>query len=230
MPELTLLRHGQSEWNRLGRFTGWVDIGLTRRGRGEAREAGERLRAAGVDFRFAFTSYLRRAIHTLWIVLDTMDRAWVDVHKDCRLNERHYGALQGLSKRKVAERHGDEQVRLWRRGYDVPVPPGGGGPDQDDGRYRGLIDVPDGETLRQTVARVMGCWEEHIAGRLRQGDSVLVVAHGNSLRGLMMRLERIAESDIPGLELRTGIPIVYSLDRRLRVRSKRVLEHTETRA
>lgn len=225
MPELTLLRHGQSEWNRLNRFTGWVDVDLTRKGEREARAAGERLKAEGVGFRRAYTSYLKRAIRTLWIVLEATDRAWIDVHKDCRLNERHYGALQGLNKEKVAQRHGADQLRLWRRGYDVPVPPGGSDlGDSDGGRYKGRIAVPDGETLRQTVGRVMECWEELVAGRLRQGESVLIVAHGNSLRGLIMRLEKISEAEIPNLELMTGVPVVYSLDRRLRVRSKRVLD------
>ena len=224
MPELALLRHGQSEWNRQNRFTGWVDVGLTRKGEREARAAGERLAQAGFGTRIGYTSFLKRAIHTMWIVLDAMDLAWIEVYKDHRLNERHYGALQGLNKRQTARKYGEEQVCSWRRGYDEPLPSGGEPhPLQHDRRYRGLIEVPDGETFKQAAARVRQCWESRIAKTLADGGNALVVAHGNSLRGLMMHLERLGPNQIPSCEFPTGQPIVYRLDRRLRVLGKTVL-------
>ncbi len=221
MPELALIRHGQSEWNRLDRFTGWVDVGLTGKGRREAKNAGEQLGSAGFSADVAYTSCLTRAIHTLWIVLLSLDRAWIDVKKDCRLNERHYGALQGLNKKRTARKYGEEQVRLWRRGYDIPLPKSEHDhPLQNSERYRGLIRVPNGETFRETAKRVVDCWKDSVSCELDQGRNVLVVAHGNSLRGLIAHIERLGAEDIPHLELPTGRSIVYSLDGNMRVKSK----------
>lgn len=216
MLRLVLLRHGESEWNRRGLFTGWTDVDLTPAGVAEIREAAARMTAAGLDFDVAYTSVLRRAIRSLDVVLDQMDRMWLPVHKHWRLNERHYGALQGLNKEETAARHGAEQVRLWRRSWDVPPPPIE--PDDPrsachDRRYAGLAgeSLPRGESLKDTVERVLPYWTEGIVPALRLGARVLVAAHGNSLRGLVKHLDGVSDSRIPDVEIPTGTPLVYEL-------------------
>jgi len=240
VPELALLRHGQSEWNKAYRFTGWVDVDLTEEGQRQASVAGERLLRAGFCPDICYTSLLKRAIRTLWIVLQATDRCWVQVRNDHRLNERHYGALQGLNKEQAVEIWGEEQVRKWRRWYDEPLPtreeiekliaagkhdgpfPPGAHPEQHSGRYCGIADVPDGETFRQAAERVAGCWESRIAPSLREGKNALVVAHGNSLRGLMMLVEGVKPDRVQELELPTGMPVLYKLDSNLLVAEKSV--------
>ncbi|WP_424140684.1 2,3-diphosphoglycerate-dependent phosphoglycerate mutase [Roseomonas chloroacetimidivorans] len=220
MPTLVLLRHGQSVWNRENLFTGWTDIDLTNQGVREAREAGARLLAAGFSFDICFTSVLKRAIKTLHLALEEMDLLWLPVEKSWRLNERHYGALQGLNKAQTADRCGTEQVLAWRRSWDVSPPPLA--PEDErhpihDPRYRKLTRelLPNSESLKDTVARVVPCWDEAIAPALRRGERVLVAAHGNSLRGLVKFLSNIADQDIPGFEMPTGRPLVYELDQAL---------------
>lgn len=228
MPCLVVLRHGESQWNANNRFTGWTDVDLTARGIEEAHRAGQRLRQAGFEFDIAFTSVLKRAIRTLWIVLDELDQHWVPVTKTWRLNERHYGALQGLNKTETAERLGREQVHRWRRSFDVPPPP----LDSDDPRHprfdRRYAAVPShqlprGESLRDTLDRLLPAWHEQIAPHLRGGACTLVVAHGNSLRALVAYLDRIAPDAIPDLRIPNGIPRVYELADDLSVRSARYL-------
>lgn len=220
MPKLILLRHGQSEWNLSNRFTGWTDVDLSDKGRAEAAEAGRRIKAAGIEPAFYFTSYLTRAIHTLQIAADAMGRQWVPVEKDWHLNERHYGALQGLNKADTAVKYGDGQVHIWRRSYDV-VPPALGADDERhprfDPRYKTLTadELPSAESLEMTIARVRCCWEEKIAEALRHYGDTLVVAHGNSLRGLAMMLEKLSPEAVVGLEIPTGSPWVFELDDRL---------------
>ncbi|MCG5238483.1 2,3-diphosphoglycerate-dependent phosphoglycerate mutase [Azospirillum doebereinerae] len=216
MHRLILLRHGQSTWNAENRFTGWTDVGLTDRGVAETRQAAELLKAAGVDIDVAFTSVLNRAIETLHVVLRDMDRLWLPVHKHWRLNERHYGALQGLNKAETAERHSAEQVFLWRRSWDVPPPPIE--PDDprsavSDRRYAGIAksNLPRGESLKDTVERVIPFWRDGISPALRLGARVLVSAHGNSLRGLVKHLDNVADQDIPLFEIPTSRPLVYEL-------------------
>ena len=214
MPRLVLIRHGQSTWNLENRFTGWWDVGLTEQGRAEARAAGELLAARGLDFDLCFTSVLARAIKTLHIALEAMDRLWLPVEKDWRLNERHYGGLTGLNKAETAARHGAEQVHVWRRSFDVPPPPLEPGGEYDlsrDRRYAG-IPIPVTESLKDTIERVLPCWEERIAPALRVGQRVLISAHGNSLRALVKHLSGIPDDEITGLEIPTGAPIVYELD------------------
>ncbi len=218
---IVLLRHGESQWNLENRFTGWTDVDLTETGRKEARRAGELLKAEGFDFDLAFTSVLRRAIRTLWIVLDAMDRMWIPVVPDWRLNERHYGALQGLDKAETAARFGDEQVLVWRRAYAIapdPLPDGDPRLAQNDPRYAALRadQVPRTECLRDTVARVVPYWNEVIAPAVRNGRNVLVVAHGNSLRALVKYLDGIGDEEIVKLNIPTGRPLVYELDDSLR--------------
>ncbi|MFO0335077.1 MAG: 2,3-diphosphoglycerate-dependent phosphoglycerate mutase [Pseudomonadota bacterium] len=225
---LVLVRHGQSTWNLENLFTGWKDIDLTELGRREAEDAGKLLMAEGFAFDVAFTSVLTRAIRTLWIVLDTMDLMWIPVERSWRLNERHYGALQGLDKAQTVERHGAEQVKIWRRSYDIPPPPL---PLDDerhprfDRRYAGLApaEIPSAESLKDTLARVLPFWEQRIAPELRVGRDVLVVAHGNSLRALVKMLDGMSESDIVEFNIPTGVPIVYDLDPQLRSRGRRFL-------
>jgi 2,3-bisphosphoglycerate-dependent phosphoglycerate mutase len=228
MPTLVLLRHGESTWNKKNRFTGWTDVDLSKGGVAEAREAGRLLRAEGFVFDVAYTSVLRRAIRTLWIALDEMDQMWLPVVKSWRLNERHYGALQGLNKAETAAKFGDEQVKVWRRSYDVPPPaltvdderfPG------RDPRYRGLAeaDLPRCESLKDTVARFLPFWESDIAPALRDGKRVLVAAHGNSLRALVKYLDGISDADIVGLNIPTGAPLAYDLDDDLRSLRRRYL-------
>jgi len=228
MPTLVLLRHGESTWNKENRFTGWTDVDLSEAGVTEAHEAGRLLRAEGFTFDIAYTSVLRRAIRTLWIALDEMDQMWLPVVGSWRLNERHYGALQGLNKAETAAKFGDEQVKLWRRSYDVPPPPLADDDERFPGRdprYAGLADaeIPRSESLKDTVARFLPFWETAIAPSLRDGRRVLVGAHGNSLRALVKYLDDISDADIVGLNIPTGVPLAYDLDDDLRPRSRRYL-------
>ena len=221
MHRLVLLRHGESDWNRENRFTGWTDVDLSARGVDEARSAGQLLRAQGYAFDLAFTSVLRRAIRTLWLVLEEMDLMWLPVQNSWRLNERHYGALQGLDKAETAAKFGEQQVLAWRRSYDTP-PPALERSDPrnaaNDPRYAGLADseVPLTECLKDTVARVVPYWDSAIAPAIRAGQRALVCAHGNSMRALVKHLDGISDADIVALNIPTGIPLVYELDERLR--------------
>lgn len=217
MHKLVLLRHGESTWNQENRFTGWVDVDLTEKGVLEAREAGRTLAAAGFDFDVTFTSVLKRAIRTLWLTLDEMDRMWLPVTFDWRLNERHYGALQGLNKAETAATYGDKQVLIWRRSYDTPpepLPLGDPRMSNTDPRYAHLRpdQIPRTECLKDTVARVLPAWDELIAPAIRSGKRVLISAHGNSLRALVKYLDNISEADIVGLNIPNGRPLVYELD------------------
>ncbi len=218
---VVLLRHGESTWNRENLYTGWTDVDLSDTGVAEAHEAGRLLRAGGHEFDVAFTSVLKRAIRTLWIALDELDLMWIPVTKSWRLNERHYGALQGLNKAQTAEQYGDEQVRLWRRSYDVPPPP----LDLDDPRFPGRDpryadvapeELPRCEALKNTVARFLPYWHGQIAPVIQSGKRVLIVAHGNSLRALVKYLDRMSDEAIVGLNIPTGVPLVYDLDADLR--------------
>ena len=214
MPKLVLIRHGQSAWNLENRFTGWWDVDLTAKGEEEARAAGELMAAKGLDFDLCFTSLQTRAIRTLYIAQAAMKRLWLPVEKDWRLNERHYGGLTGLDKAETAARHGDEQVKIWRRSFDVPPPvlePGGAYDLAADRRYAGIA-IPATESLKDTIARVLPYWESRIAPELKAGKRVLISAHGNSLRALVKHLSAIPDDEITGLEIPTGQPIVYELD------------------
>lgn len=216
MSNLVLIRHGQSQWNLENRFTGWKDVNLTEAGEDEAREGGRLLREQGYDFDVCYTSVLTRAIRTLWITLDEMDRRWLPVIKDWRLNERSYGGLQGLNKAETAEKHGMDQVMIWRRSFDVP-PPALTEDDErypvTDPRYRNLPKeiVPLTESLKDTIDRVQPYWESEIAPRIKAGDRVLISAHGNSLRSLVKHLDGISDADISSVEIPTGNPLVYNL-------------------
>jgi 2,3-bisphosphoglycerate-dependent phosphoglycerate mutase len=213
MPQLVLLRHGQSQWNLENRFTGWWDVDLSDRGIEEARAAGRLLRERGLDFDCCFTSVLTRAIRTLHLVLHEMDRLWLPVAKDWRLNERHYGGLTGLNKQEMIDRVGAEQVKIWRRSYDIPPPdlPADSPWDvRTDRRYAG-IDVPRTESLKDTIARALPCYQAEVEPALRSGKRVLIAAHGNSLRGIIKYLSNIGDQEIVGLEIPTGQPIVYEL-------------------
>lgn len=215
--QLVLLRHGQSQWNLENRFTGWVDVDLTAQGETEARAAGRLLAEEGLRFDVALTSRLKRAIKTLWLVLDEMDQTWVDVERAWRLNERHYGALQGLDKTQTTAKYGEEQVHIWRRSYDMPPPPMA---DDDpnhprfDPRYSDLDArvLPAAESLATTLERLLPCWHDTIAPRLRNGETVLVTAHGNSLRALVKYLEAVPDDTITSLNIPTGIPMLYNLN------------------
>ena len=214
MPTLVLIRHGQSAWNLENRFTGWWDVDLTAKGEEEARAAGELMAARGLDFDLCFTSLQTRAIRTLYLAQAAMGRLWLPVEKHWRLNERHYGGLTGLDKAETAARHGDEQVHVWRRSFDVPPPAmAAGGPFDlaGDRRYAGVA-VPATESLKDTIARVLPYWDERIAPALRSGQRVMISAHGNSLRALVKHLSNIPDDAITGLEIPTGQPIVYDLD------------------
>ena len=220
MHKLVLLRHGESEWNRENRFTGWTDVDLSAAGRDEAREAGRLLKEAGFRFDLAYTSVLKRAIRTLWIALDELDAMWTPVQHSWRLNERHYGDLQGLNKTETAARFGEQQVKIWRRSYDITPPPMQRSDPRyagNDRRYAGLAerDLPLTECLKDTVARFLPYWNDTIAPQVRAGKSILIVAHGNSLRALVKHLDGISEADIVELNIPTGIPQVYELDDRL---------------
>ncbi|CAG0938625.1 2,3-bisphosphoglycerate-dependent phosphoglycerate mutase [Gammaproteobacteria bacterium] len=228
--KLVLCRHGQSIWNLENLFTGWVDVDLTAQGRAEATEAGRQLKALGLQFDFAYTSVLKRAIRTLWIVLDEMDLMWIPVERDWRLNERHYGALQGLNKAQTAAEHGEDKVKVWRRSYDIPPPPLGADDPRHprfDRRYRGIDTLPATESLKDTLARVLPCWQASIAPRLRSGQTVLVTAHGNSLRALVKMLDGISDQDITGLNIPTGVPLLYELDDALRPLDRRYIGDPE---
>jgi len=221
MHKLVLIRHGESTWNLENRFTGWTDVDLTPTGVAQAQRAGRLIQEEGLDFDVAYTSVLKRAIRTLYLSLDEMDRMWLPVMKHWRLNERHYGALQGLNKAEMAKKYGDEQVHLWRRSYDTPPPaldPGDGRCERGDLRYAKLnpSDVPLTECLKDTVARVMPCWQEHIAPAILAGQRVLIAAHGNSIRALVKSLDGISDADIVGVNIPNGIPLVYELDAQLK--------------
>ncbi|MGZ3651784.1 MAG: 2,3-diphosphoglycerate-dependent phosphoglycerate mutase [Bdellovibrionota bacterium] len=219
MHKLVLLRHGESAWNQENRFTGWTDVDLTEKGRSEARAAGAAMKASGFRFDLAFTSVLKRAIRTLWIATDEMDLLWIPVQKSWRLNERHYGALQGLNKSETAAKYGEEQVHVWRRSYDV-LPPLLEKSDErhpsHDPRYSGAKDLPAGESLETCVARMLPYWNDSIAPAVRTGKNVIVAAHGNSLRALVMHLDSMSKEEIMGLNIPTGIPLVYELDSNLK--------------
>jgi 2,3-bisphosphoglycerate-dependent phosphoglycerate mutase len=216
MFKLVLLRHGQSIWNLENRFTGWKDVDLTGLGISEARESARLLKEGGFSFDIAYTSVLKRAIRTLWITLDEMDQMWIPVHRSWKLNERHYGALQGLNKAETAEKHGEDQVKIWRRSYDIPPPPL---PDDDerlphnDPRYEGVApeNLPKSESLKDTVARFLPYWEQTIVPDIKAGKKVLICAHGNSLRALVKHLDNVSEKEITNLNIPTGIPLVYEL-------------------
>jgi 2,3-bisphosphoglycerate-dependent phosphoglycerate mutase len=221
MHKLVLLRHGESQWNLENRFTGWTDVDLTDNGRAEARRAGELLRSEGFDFDMTFTSVLRRAIGTLWIVMDVMDRMWLPIENSWRLNERHYGALQGLNKAETARKFGDEQVLIWRRAYAIapdPLPDGDERLSIGDPRYADVDPalLPRTECLKDTVERVVPYWEGRIAPAIRAGKRVLVVAHGNSLRALIKHLDQIGDDEIVHLNIPTARPLVYELDDQLK--------------
>ncbi|MGE5837367.1 MAG: 2,3-diphosphoglycerate-dependent phosphoglycerate mutase [Acidobacteriota bacterium] len=218
---VVLLRHGESTWNKENRFTGWTDVDLSDKGCEEARESGRLLAEQQMRFDIAYTSVLTRAIRTCWIVLDELDLLWIPMEKDWRLNERHYGALQGLNKAETAARHGEEQTKIWRRSYDIPPPPLS--PDDErhpsrDPRYASLSprELPSTESLKDTVARFLPYWTETIAPAIRAGRRILITAHGNSLRALVKYLDRISDDDIVALNIPTGIPLVYELDASLR--------------
>jgi 2,3-bisphosphoglycerate-dependent phosphoglycerate mutase len=221
MHTLVLIRHGESTWNLENRFTGWTDVPLTPTGVAQARGAGDALKAAGFDFDLAYTSVLQRAIWTLWHALDRMERTWLPVVNDWRLNERHYGALQGLNKADMAKQYGDEQVLLWRRSYDTPPPtlePGDPRGQRGDIRYAKLRpdQIPLTECLKDTVARVLPLWNETLAPLIASGQRLLVSAHGNSLRALVKHLDGIGDEEIVGLNIPNGVPLVYELDTALK--------------
>ena len=228
MLKLVLLRHGESQWNKENRFTGWTDVDLTERGIEEARHAGALLRREGFGFDAAYTSVLKRAIRTLWLVLDEMDLMWLPVHRRWRLNERHYGKLQGLDKAETAARFGEEKVLLWRRSFDVAPPTLALDDERFPGRerrYRGIDPalLPRGECLKDTAMRLLPCWERDILPDLRSGKQLLVVAHGNSLRAIVKHLDRVSDQDILRFNVPTGIPLVYQLDESLRARERSYL-------
>ncbi len=228
MYTLVLIRHGESVWNKENRFTGWKDVPLSDRGHDEAERAGQLLIDEGFEFDVAYTSVLKRAIRTLWHVLEEMDLMWIPVIRNWKLNERHYGALQGLNKAETAAQHGDDQVLVWRRSYDIPPPaldksdkrwPG------HDRRYAGLdaSDIPTTECLKDTVERVVPYWEQEIAPKIKAGQRVLIAAHGNSLRALVKHLDGIGDEEIVGVNIPTGMPLVYKLDANLKPISRQYL-------
>ena len=226
--KLILVRHGQSVWNVENLFTGWHDVDLSDQGRQEAAQAGRELLKESIGIDIAFTSVLKRAIRTLWILLDEMDRMWVPVERSWRLNERHYGALQGLNKAQTVEKHGEAQVKIWRRSYDIP-PPSLASDDERhprfDPRYAGVdpAELPAAESLKDTLARVLPFWNSRIAPELRMGRNVLVAAHGNSLRAMVKMLDNVSEKEIVELNIPTGVPLLYDLDAQLKPRSSRYL-------
>jgi 2,3-bisphosphoglycerate-dependent phosphoglycerate mutase len=219
--KLILVRHGQSVWNVENLFTGWHDVDLSDQGRIEARSAGVEIRKAGLEPDIAFTSVLKRAIRTLWSVLDETDRMWIPVERSWRLNERHYGALQGLDKAQTVEKHGEAQVKIWRRSYDIPPPPLASDDPRhplNDRRYANIDPrvLPASESLKDTLARVLPFWNDRIVAELRTGKNVLVAAHGNSLRAMVKMLDNVSEADITELNIPTGVPLVYELDENLK--------------
>ncbi len=232
MYKLVLLRHGESQWNLENRFTGWHDVNLTEQGEREGREAGQLLKAEGFEFDVAYTSVLTRAIRTLWLALTEMDQVWIPVHREWRLNERHYGSLQGLNKAETAEKHGNDQVLVWRRSYDIPPPP----MNKDDSGYAGKdrryanleeANIPLTECLKDTVARFLPLWEETIAPQIKSGKQVLIAAHGNSLRALIKYLDGVTEGEIIGMNVPTGMPLVYDLDENLKPTNRKYLGDAE---
>lgn len=225
---LVLIRHGESEWNKQNLFTGWADVDLSEAGRQEAREGAEALREAGYDFDLCYTSYLKRAIHTLQIVLDGLDRAWLPVVKSWRLNERHYGALQGLNKSETAAKYGEDQVKIWRRSFDTRPPALEPGDERDahgNAAYRDVDpgDVPYAECLKDNIARTWPYFEEEILPQMKAGKRVLIAAHGNSLRSLVKQFDGLSEDEIVSLNIPTGVPLVYTFDKDMNVLSKEYL-------
>ncbi|MBE2205078.1 MAG: 2,3-diphosphoglycerate-dependent phosphoglycerate mutase [Chthoniobacterales bacterium] len=219
MYKLVLIRHGESTWNKENRFTGWTDVELSDKGRAEAKAAGELLKKEGFSFDVAFASLQKRALNTLWSVLQELDIVWIPIEKDWRLNERHYGALQGLNKAETAAKYGDDQVLIWRRSYDVPPPPLETSDERwpgHDPRYAGISNLPLTECLKDTVARVLPLWEQKIAPVVKSGRRVIIAAHGNSLRALVKYLDGISDQDIINLNIPTGVPLVYELDENLK--------------
>jgi 2,3-bisphosphoglycerate-dependent phosphoglycerate mutase len=228
MKTLVVVRHGESQWNKENRFTGWVDVPLSPVGTEEAHRAGKALKEKGFVFDVAYTSVLKRAIKTLWIMMEELDQMWIPVHRSWRINERMYGGLQGLNKKETAQRHGEEQVLLWRRSYDIPPP--AMTPDHQywPGKERcyaqlGKSELPATESLKDTVARVVPYWQNEIAPAVQRGERVLIAAHGNSLRALVKHLENIGDQEIVGLNIPTGIPLIYRLNDDLTVASKEYL-------
>ncbi len=224
--KLVLCRHGQSDWNLKNLFTGWTDVDLTEQGIAEAVAAGRLLSELGYEFDIAYTSVLKRAIRTLWLMLDEMDRMWIPVVRDWRLNERHYGALQGLNKAETAAKYGDEQVHIWRRSYDVPPPELDTSDERHpshDPRYAGVDKLPSTESLATTLERVAPYWNDVIAPELQSGRNVLIAAHGNSLRALVKMLDEISDEEITGFNIPTGIPLAYELDADLKPVSREFL-------
>lgn len=219
MHKLVLIRHGESEWNKENRFTGWKDVDLSEKGVGEAHAAGKLLKAEGFVFDEAFTSVLKRAIRTLWIILDEMDMMWISQTKSWKLNERHYGALQGLNKAETAAKYGDEQVKIWRRSYDIPPGELDSSDERwlgNDPRYASLDNFPKTECLKDTVGRVVPYWQSEIAPRIAVGKRLIIAAHGNSLRALVKHLDGISDDAIVNLNIPTGVPLVYELDAELK--------------
>lgn len=230
--QLILVRHGESLWNKENRFTGWMDVDLSDKGRVEAQQAGKTLKAEGFEFDVCYCSVLRRALRTLWIAQEEMDRLWLPVIKSWRLNERHYGALTGLNKAETAARHGEEQVKIWRRSYDTPPPPM---PKDDplhptrDAKYKKVnpSELPSGESLKDTVARVLPLWNSEIAPRVSKGEKILISAHGNSIRALVQHLEKLTPAEIMEVNIPTGIPLLYELSSDLKVVKKQYLGDPE---
>ena len=230
--QLVLLRHGESTWNKENRFTGWTDVDLTEKGEAEARHAAVLIRDAGLDFDVVHTSLLKRAIRTMYLTLADLDRLWLPVRRHWRMNERHYGALQGLNKRETTEKHGAEQVHLWRRSYDIPPPPLERDDERHprhDPRYRDLAPdlLPATESLKDVVARTLPYWYDAIVPQLLEGKRPLVVIHGNSIRALVKHLDGVSDAEIAETNIPTGIPLVYELDRELRPKSRRYLGDPE---
>jgi 2,3-bisphosphoglycerate-dependent phosphoglycerate mutase len=228
--KLVLCRHGQSDWNLKNLFTGWTDVDLTEKGIAEAVAAGKLLTELGYEFDIAYTSVLKRAIRTLWLMLDEMDRMWIPVIRDWRWNERHYGALQGLNKAETAAKYGDEQVHIWRRSYDIPPPELEADDERHpahDARYAGIENLPATESLATTLERVVPCWEQTIAPDLRAGKNVLIAAHGNSLRALVKMLDDVSDDEITGFNIPTGVPLAYELDDALKPISSEFLGDPE---
>jgi 2,3-bisphosphoglycerate-dependent phosphoglycerate mutase len=226
MAQLALVRHGQSQWNLEDRFTGWWDVELTLVGEDEAKASGRLLQETGIDFARAYTSVQRRAIRTLYLALDQMDRLWLPVTKDWHLNERHYGGLTGLNKKETAAKHGDDQVKIWRRSYDTPPPNMETGAEFDlskDRRYQGIA-IPATESLKTTLDRVLPYWETEIAPKLKAGENIVIAAHGNSLRAIVKHLFKVPDSEITEVEIPTGNPLLLDLDSSLQVKSARYLD------
>ena len=223
--KLVLCRHGQSDWNLKNLFTGWTDVDLTEKGNQEAIEAGQLLKELGFEFDIAYTSVLKRAIRTLWHIQDQMDLMWIPVIRDWRLNERHYGGLQGLDKAETAAKYGDDQVHIWRRSYNIPPPDLDADDERNpahDPRYAGIEGLPATESLATTLDRVMPCWNDVIAPDLRAGKNVLIAAHGNSLRALVKMLDNVSDEEITGFNIPTAIPLAYELDDQLQPVLQRV--------